>query len=49
MPLGLFPGWGQRTLSRMLLMLKYLVKVYFDLFEVSGLLHCTWLGPSLEH
>ena len=28
---------SQRSLSRMMLMLKYLVKVYFDLFEVLAL------------
>ena len=37
MPRGLFTGWGQRSLSRMILMLKYLVKVYFDSFEVPAL------------
>ena len=40
------PGLGQRSLSRMMLMLNYLVKVYFDSFEF---LVCTWLGSSLEH
>ena len=37
MSLILFPGWGQRSLSRMILMLKYLVKVNFDSFEVLAL------------
>ena len=37
MPLGLFPGWGQRSLSRMMLTFKYLVKIYFDSFEVAAL------------
>ena len=36
-PLGLFPGWGQRSLSRKGLMLKYFVKVYFDYSEVLAL------------
>ena len=36
-PLGLFPGWDQRSLARNMLMLKYLVKVYFDSFEVPAL------------
>ena len=31
------PGWGQRSLSRMMLMLKYLAKVYFGLFEARAL------------
>ena len=46
MPLGLFPGWGQRSSSRMMLMIKYLVQVSFDSFEVPAF---TSLGPSLEH
>ena len=29
MSLGLAPGWGQRSISRMMLMLKFLVKVFF--------------------
>ena len=37
MRLDLFPGWGQRSLSRMMLMLKYLVKVYFGSIEVPAL------------
>ena len=36
-PLGLLPVSGQRSLSSMVLMLKYLVKVYFDSFEVPAL------------
>ena len=36
MLLSLFPGWGQRSLSRIMLMLKYLVKVDFDSFEVPA-------------
>ena len=31
------PRVGQRSLSRMMLMLTYLVKVYFDSFEVPAL------------
>ena len=37
MLLGLFPGLGQRSLSKMIVMFKYLVKVYFDSFEVPAL------------
>ena len=36
MPLGLFPGWGQRSFSRMM-MLNYLVKVYLGSFKVPAL------------
>ena len=32
MSLGLAPGWGQRSISRMMLMLKFLVKVFFDAY-----------------
>ena len=46
MPLGLFAEWGQRSLSRMMLMLKYLVKVYFDAYEVPALY---LFGTYLEH
>ena len=37
LPLRSIPRVGQRSLSRMMLMLKYLFKVCFDSFEVPAL------------
>ena len=34
---GLFQGWDQRSLCRIMMMLKYLVKVYFDSCKVLAL------------
>ena len=35
MALGLAPGWDQRSVSRMMLMLKVLVKVFSNSFNTS--------------
>ena len=51
MALGLAPGWGQSSVSsRMMLMLKFLVKVFSNSFKTSlRFLLCIWLASSLEN